>query len=166
MMKDASHTLSFESDDIPFLDRKEAEALGVALFTAHWRLFIPTVVLTVAFACIWVALTLTGQSHSDVGRFFIVAMALLLPLLGASAFLRFQTTRVQIHDDYVAVHTGNLMSNLKELDLGKLKSVTCKVSAFGAGSLFLEDDSGSVTVLRSLKRPEAARDAIVERLSK
>lgn len=164
-MKDTSQTLSLDSEDIPFLDRREAEALGVTLFTAHWSLLVPTLVLAVVFAILWYALTVTGQSATLVGRFFIVAMAVLFPLLAATAFLRLQTTRVQIGDDVIAIHEGNLMGQLKELEPSSIDSISIKPTLFGGGTLLIESNSETIAILRNLSNPDLAKQEILKNKS-
>lgn len=164
MTKDNSHTLAFASEDIPFLDRREAEAIGASLFTAHWSVLVPTLVLTIVFGILWYALTATGQSATFIGRFFIVAMAILLPLLAATAFLRFQTTRLQISGDKIAVHEGNLMGNLVEIDSGMIENVTVEPMLMGGGTISIESGQGTIAVLRNLANAEAAKKELIKNI--
>ena len=107
-MADTSHldAGSVDPEDIRILERREARAEGIPLFTAHWHLFIPTVVIAVLYSICWAILATIGMIDAALARMVVIVMAIGVPLLAAHAFLRYQTIRLQVSDSHVYCHPG------------------------------------------------------------
>lgn len=95
-----------EDGETDIMERRDARAVGVPLFTADWHIFIPTFVILVVYSLAWLYLAITGQSDGALARLFIVVVAMGVPLLAVHAFLRHQTIRLQINDDHLLCNSG------------------------------------------------------------
>jgi membrane protein YdbS with pleckstrin-like domain len=164
-MDDTSQALSMDAGDMPVIERKEAESLGVKIYTAHWQLFLPVFFFLFLYALIWLMLSITGQSTSFSARFFIVGAAILLPLLAASAFLKFQTIRLQISEDSIAFSPGWPVDHLSVIKPEDIRNVEVSVSGLsallGGGNLLIRlvDDNEEI-VIPKLADPYGALSAI------
>jgi len=105
-MDDTSPAGVLETDNLQILERVEAKNTGVPLFTAHWHLFLPTLVIAVLYSALWMFFASSGKADSGLARLFIVVMAIGVPLLAVHAFLRYQTIRVQVNEDQALCHPG------------------------------------------------------------
>jgi len=98
-MNDTNANLVIEADTGLILEKNDAQSQGIPLFSAHWHIFAPTIVILIAYSISWLLLAMADMSGTNLARLFIVVMAVFVPLLAAHAFLRYQTIRVQVNDD-------------------------------------------------------------------
>lgn len=150
--------------EIVILERSEAKLKGIPLFTAHWHLFIPTVVIAVMYSFAWLGLALLGRMDTGIARMFVVVMAVGVPLLAVHAFLRFQTIRLQISDEHVLCHQGWPKDMPIELAPELITQTVVKRGLsgrlFGGGTLVLHLSTGSDVVIADLGDPDKAKAAI------
>ena len=165
-MSDTSNADSESIDpaDIRILERKEARLEGVPLFTAHWHLFIPTVVIAVLYSFCWLMLAVIGKMDSALARMFVIVMAVGVPLLAAHAFLRYQTIRLQVSDSHVFCHPGWPKDLPIDLPVKLIREVVIKRGLsgrlFGGGTILMNLSTGSRVVIADLGNPEAAKEEI------
>jgi len=163
-MDDTSPAGVLETDNLQILERVEAKNTGVPLFTAHWHLFLPTLVIAVLYSALWMFFASSGKADSGLARLFIVVMAIGVPLLAVHAFLRYQTIRVQVNEDQALCHPGWP----KEFPIGVPGNVIQKVRVrrglagrlFGGGTLILQLSTGGRIVIADLAKPRDAKLAI------
>jgi len=150
--------------DIEIMERSEAKLSGVPLFTAHWHLFIPTIVIAMIYSVAWLVLVALGRIDTAIARLFVIVMAIGVPLLIAHAFLRYQTIRLQINEAGVLCHPGWPKEMLIEIDAGLIEKVVVKRGLagrlFGGGTLVLHLATGSKVVIADLGDPDKAREAV------
>jgi len=149
---------------VEIMERSEAKLSGVPLFTAHWHLFIPTIVIAVMYSFSWGVLVALGRIDTAIARLFVVVMAVGVPLLAAHAFLRYQTIRLQINEAGVLCHPGWPKEMLIEIDAGLIEKIVVKRGLagrlFGGGALVLHLATGSKVVIADLGDPDKARETI------
>lgn len=155
-----------EADEPRILEHKEALNEGIPHYTAHWHIFIPTVVIAILYSGAWITLAMLGKSDSGMARLFIVVMAVGVPLLAAHAFLRFETIRLQISDGRVLCHTGWPRDLPIKVPLQVIREMRVRRglagTLFGGGTLILElIPKGKISVT-DLDDPEAAKSSIAE----
>ena len=158
----------FETDPSEILEKEEAISEGVPQFFADWVLFLPTLIIAVLYFCAWLVLILLGMGGSGLARMFVVVMAVGVPILGALAFLRHQTIRVQINDDNIVCHQGWPKDMPMEIPLEFIKKVSVKRGLFGRlfnrGTLMVELTTGNRIAVADLASPYKAKKAIVAQL--
>jgi len=169
-MGDTNTNLVFEADDNLILEKDEALVQGVPLFTSHWHIFIPTLVIMVTYSVSWLLLAMAGKSDTHLARLFIVVMAVFVPLLAAHAFLRYQTIRLQVCETSVACHSGWPKDYPVEIPFGMIDNVVIRRGLsgrlFGGGTLVLQLPADNKVVVTDLADPEGAANAIEEAVGK
>lgn len=164
-MTEKNHTMALAADDIEFLERREAVTMGVPLFTAHWRVYVPSVIILCLFLMIWTMLLATGQAGSGTGRLFVITMSILTPLLGAWAFLRYQTIRLQVSDNHLFIHPGWPKDMPADIPQELVTSVRISHGilgrVFGGGSLLIEVSDGRAIAVPDLAKPYEAKQLIL-----
>lgn len=162
-MEHSSSKDSLDAESVIILERREANAEGVLLFTAHWHIFVPSLLIAMLSALIVAALVLSGQDKLYFARLFFVSAAVAVPVLIAWAFLRFQTICLQINDGKVSFHSGWPKSEPDAVLLDDVIAVNARIGTlaktFGGGDLELQTEHG-MTVIRDLAQPQQAADAI------
>lgn len=164
-MNDTNANLVFEADSGLILEKNDAQTQGVPLFSAHWHIFAPTIIILVAYSFSWLLLAIADMSHSNLARLFIVVMAVFVPLLAAHAFLRYQTIRVQVNEDCLFCHPGWPKDLPLEIPVNTIKRVSVKRGLsgrlFGGGTLVLQLVAENKIVIADLAEPEKAHEAIL-----
>ena len=170
MVRDASQSISLEVPEAQLLDPSEAAEEGVPLFGAHWHLFVPSVVIAILYMLIWSAAALSEVSTLYFVRVFIVLFAVIVPLIVAWAFLRYETIRLQIHPDRLVYHPGWPVGMPHELALNDIAEVKVRKGVlgnlFGGGDLRVFANDGSVVEIRALNDLAGANDAIAAAIRK
>ena len=163
-MDETNPAMTLEPDEVHILERAEARNTGVPLFTAHWHIFMPTLVIAVLYSAAWVFLAAMGKSDSGLARLFIVVMAIGVPLLAAHAFLRFQTIRLQVSDGHVFCHPGWPKELPIDVPLGVIRDVKVRRGLsgrlFGGGTVVLDLVTEGTVVVADLSEPERAKEII------
>lgn len=164
-MNDTNANLVFEADSGLILEKNDAQMQGVPLFSAHWHIFAPTIIILVAYSFSWLLLAIADMSGSNLARLFIVVMAVFVPLLAAHAFLRYQTIRVQVNEDCLFCHPGWPKDLPIEIPVSTIKHVLVKRGfsgrLFGGGTLVLQLVAENKIVIADLAEPEKAQEAIL-----
>lgn len=164
-MSKENHTMALESEEIEILERREAVRQGVPLFTAHWQIFAPSVVILALYLIIWAMLLQLGQASSGTGRLFVVTMAVLTPLLGAWAFLRYQTIRLQVSKGHLLVHPGwprEIPADIPQefvQSVGIHRGILGRI--FGGGTLSIKLSDGRNIVVPDLAKPDEAKQSVL-----
>lgn len=163
-MTDTNPDETIEPADVEIMEIKEARDGGVPFFTAHWHLFIPTVVIAVLYSFAWFIFAIIGRGDSSLARLFVVVMAVGVPLLAVHAFLRYETIRLQISDGHVKCHPGWPKDLPIDLPVTLIREVVIKRGLsgrlFGGGTIVMNLTTGSRVVIADLGNPEAAKAAI------
>ncbi len=169
-MNDTNANLVFEADSGLILEKNEAENQGVPLFSAHWHIFAPTFIILVGYSFSWLLLAIADMSNSNLARLFIVVMSVCVPLLAAHAFLRYQTIRVQVNDDCLFCHAGWPKDLPVEVPIAMIDKIIVKRGLsgrlFGGGTLVLYLAVENKIVIVDLAEPDAAKQAIMDAMSK
>ncbi len=169
-MNDTNANLVFEADSGLILEKNEAQNQGVPLFSAHWHIFAPTIIILVAYSLSWLLLALADMSASNLARLFIVVMSVFVPLLAAHAFLRYQTIRLQVNDDCLFCHPGWPKDLPIEIPISMIKKIVVKRGLsgrlFGGGTIVLHVAAENKIVIADLAEPDAAKQAITDAMSK
>ena len=164
-MNDTNVDLMLEADSGLILEKNEAQHQGVPLFSAHWHIFAPTMIILVAYSISWLMLSLAGKSDSNLARLFIVVMSVGVPLLAAHAFLRYQTIRLQVNKDCLFCHPGWPKDLPIEVPITMVEKVVVKRGLsgrlFGGGTIVLNLKAENKVVIADLSDPEAAKEAIL-----
>lgn len=145
----------FDVENFNILERPEAKSAGVPLFIAHWHIFIPTIIIAVIYLIAWIVLHAVGMGQTGLARICFIVVAVGAPFLGAYAFLRYQTIRVQINENDIICHPGWP----KDLPIDVPISVISRVRVrrglagrlFGGGTLMLQLSTGSTISVPDLK---------------
>ena len=163
-MNNDNGRLVLETDDVEILERREAEIQGIPLFVAHWQIFAPTLLICVLYLVVWGLLLSLGEAGQGNGRVFIIAMAMITPILAAWAFLKYQTIRLQISDNHLYVHLGWPREMPVDIPLTAVDSLSVRRGVvgrmFGGGSLHITLTDGRIVKVRDLSHPEEAERAI------
>ncbi len=148
------------------LEKYEARNQGVPLFYPHWSIFIPTISILLVYTLCWILLSFLGMSHYNLGRLFIIIMAVFVPLMVAYAFLKFQTIRLQINDNSIYCHLGWPKELPLEISFSKIDKVSVNKSLsaklFDQADILLKLKSGDEVVIANIAKPELARKIISE----
>jgi len=165
-MNDTNANLVIEADTGLILEKNDAQSQGIPLFSAHWHIFAPTIVILIAYSISWLLLAMADMSGTNLARLFIVVMAVFVPLLAAHAFLRYQTIRVQVNDDCLFCHPGWPKDLPIEVPVAMIENVLVKRGLsgrlFGGGTLVLELVAENKIIIADLAEPEKAQAAIQE----
>lgn len=168
-MNDTNANLVLEADSSSILEKNDAQTQGVPLFSAHWHIFAPTIVILLAYSFAWGLLAMADMSGTNLARLFIVVMSVFVPLLAAHAFLRYQTIRLQVNDDCLFCHPGWPKDMPIEVPAAMIQSVLVKrgISGrlFGGGTLVVHLVAENKVVIADLAEPEQAQDAILKMIS-
>ncbi len=168
-MNDTNANLILESDSGLILEKNEAQTQGVPLYFAHWRIFMPSIVILLAYFSAWALLSITDYSDSNLARLFIVVMSVFVPLLAAYAFLRYQTIRLQINEDCIYCHPGWPKDLATKVHLSMIEKIDIKQgltgALFGGGSLLLYLTDGSNIEISNLANPNDAKKTILKAIS-
>lgn len=156
--------LEKDGGEVRIMERSEAKAAGIPFFSAHWHLFVPTIVIAVLYTSAWLILAILGHSDAAIARLFVVVMAVGVPLLAVHAFLRFETIRLQINEGKIQLHTGWPRELPIEVSAEMIREVQVKRglsgSVFGGGTLVLDVIPDSRIVVADLGEPDEAAAAI------
>ena len=159
-------SMVIESDEVEILERRDAAIQGIPLFTAHWQVFVPSLVICILYLITWMILFFTGQASSSAGRTFIIVMAMITPLLAAWAFLRYQTIRLQVSGGHMYVHPGWPKEMPIDIPLELVESVSVKRGVtgriFGGGSLAIQMSDGRTYTVTDISHAEEAERAILD----
>jgi len=169
-MDDGSQTISLETDEVRILEHREAVDLGIPQFRPHFSLFVPAISVSVMYLAFWAFLFFTGKSSGWVAQLFIASLAIVLPLLFAAAFLRYQTVRVQLIDDALLYHPGWPKDAAKELPISKIASIGVHQGFidrfFDSGDLLIVTDGNETIELEGLESPDVLLSLINEKIGK
>ena len=169
-MNDSNANLTFEPDAGLILEKNEAENQGIPLFSAHWCIFAPTLIIFFAYSFSWLLLAYINMTDTNLARLFIVVMSVFVPLLAAYAFLRYQTIRLQVNEDRIVCHPGWPKDLPIEIPFSMVEKITVKQSLFGkifgGGTLVLHLVEETKVSIADLSNYETAKLAIFEALSK
>lgn len=164
MMSETNANLVFELDGGLILEKGEAHNQGIPLFSAHWHIFAPTIVILVSYSFCWFLLALAGKSDTGLARLFIIVMSVFVPLLAAHAFLRFQTIRLQINNDRLVCHSGWPKDLAVEVPFAMVENIVVKRGMsgrlLGGGTLILNLTAEQKVVIADLAEPELAKEMI------
>ena len=140
------------------------------IYGAHWHVFMPTLVVAVLYFMGWLLLLLLGRGEGTLAKLFVLVLAVGVPLLTIHAFLRFNTTRVQMCDAFIRYHPGWPKRFLVDLPYALVErvSVTRGLSGrmFGGGTLVLHLIIGEKVYVADLSDPDKACEAAREALAK
>ncbi len=168
-MDETNPTMTLEPDEVHILERAEAKNSGVPLFTAHWHIFVPTMIIAVLYSVAWLVLASVGKSDSGLARLFIVVMAIGVPLLAAHAFLRYQTIRLQVSDGHAFCHPGWPKDLPIDVPLAVIRQVKVRRGLsgrlFGGGTVILDLVTEGNVIVTDLAEPDKAK-AIIEAAQK
>jgi membrane protein YdbS with pleckstrin-like domain len=168
-MEDTNPNLILESDSGLILEKNEANDRGIPLYYAHWRIFIPSLVILIAYAFAWGLLSITNNSDSNLARLFIVVMSVFVPLLAAYAFLKYQTIRLQVNEDSLYCHPGWPKDMATEVHFPMIEEVNVKQGLtgriFGGGSIVLLLADNTEMEIRALSSPFEARKDIIKQMA-
>ncbi|MDJ0614400.1 MAG: hypothetical protein QNJ29_12070 [Rhizobiaceae bacterium] len=157
-MDDGSQTICLDADEIRILERREAIDLGIPHFKAHLRIFATAIGVSVLYLAFWAVLFLTGKSTGWVAQLFIASLAIVLPLLFAAAFLRYQTIRAQLVDGALVYHPGWPKDTVQHLAVSQISSANVHKdfidTLLGSGDLIICGKDGHIVELESLGAPE------------
>ncbi len=169
-MNDTNSNLVLETDSDLILEKNEAINQGIPLFSAHWHIFAPTIVILIAYSFSWLLLAIADMSNSNLARLFIIVMSVCVPLLAAHAFLRYQTIRVQVDKTCLICHPGWPKDLPIEIPFSMIEKVLVKRGLsgrlFGGGTLILHLAVENKIVIADLAEPDLAKQKIEEALHK
>ncbi|MFK5978664.1 MAG: PH domain-containing protein [Rhizobiaceae bacterium] len=133
------------------------------IYGAHWHVFIPTMVIAVAYLFGWLFLLVLGRGEGTLAKLFVLVLAVGVPLLTIHAFLRFNTTRVQMCDAFIRYHPGWPKRFLVDLPYALVEKVSIRRGLsgriFGGGTLVLHLTIGEKVYVPDLSDPDGACDA-------
>ncbi|MBL4890687.1 MAG: PH domain-containing protein [Rhizobiaceae bacterium] len=140
------------------------------IYGAHWHVFIPTLVVTVLYFFGWLLLLLLGRGEGTLAKLFVLVLAVGVPLLTIHAFLRFNTTRVQMCNAFIRYHPGWPKRFLVDLPYALVEKVSIRrgISGriFGGGTLVMHLTIGEKVYVPDLSDPEGACEAARAALAK
>jgi hypothetical protein len=147
-------------------DSADFEVTPVHIFTARWQLFLPTIAIALIYSAAWFYLYSEGQHDTSLARLYVIVLALGVPLLGAHAFLRFQTIRVQVLSRGIRYHPGWPRDLPVDLPYDLVERVRIKRGLIGwiigSGTLVLDLTTGERAAIADLDKPGKARKEILE----
>lgn len=166
MVRDATNTMSLEAIEGQLLEPSEAAEEGVPLFVAHWHLFVPSFVIAVLYLLIWYLASISQISSHYSVRLVIVLFAVVVPLILAWAFLRFETIKLQVNPDRLIYHPGWPASVPLDLSLSDISEVKTRKGVlgnlFGGGDVRITTTEGKTAEIKTLREPANASAAILE----
>ena len=131
---------------------------GMSDFRSHWRLFIPTLVIFLAYGLCLAYLWATGRVDSGLFRMFAIVTAVGVPLLAAHAFLRFETVCVRLEDDCIKARPGWPKDKSIEIPNELVTDIFVKRGLagrlMGGDTLIIETGTGTQIAIADLEDPE------------
>jgi len=145
----------FDVENFNILEKPEAISAGVPLYCAHWHIFIPTIVIAIIYFISWIVLHAIGMGQTGLARICFIVIAVGAPFLGAYAFLRYQTIRVQINENDIICHPGWPKDLPIDVPISIISRVRVKRGLagrfFGGGTLMLQLSTGSTISIPDLR---------------
>ena len=164
MADNGLNSIALEDAEQQILEARQAQEEGVSLFTAHMHVFVPSAVLCVTYFAVWYIASVTQISSTPIMRAIIVIFAIVMPLMIAWAFLRFETIRLQVHDDHLVYHTGWPTGAPKELPFNEISGYEVRkgflANLLGGGDLKITARPDVSVTIRSLRDSQLAMVAI------
>lgn len=143
-------------------DRVELElpAEGTnAIFTAHWQIFFPTVLIFLLYGAAVLVLWANGRSDTALFRLFALVVGVGVPLLAAHAFLRYSTVRIQLREGLLRYHPGWPKDTPTEIPQELIDRVFVKRGLagrlMGGGTVVIVTTAGNRIAIADLRDPEA-----------
>lgn len=148
----------------------EASAGSPAIWTvpysasAHWALFLPTVLIALLYGLAWLILYLAGLGDSDLARLCLVVFVVAPPLIGAYALFRYVTIGLTLVEDRLLVNSGGFGADIREIPLDEVRAATIRRGLVGRlvdmGTVRIETASGKRVVVPGLAAPQTVVRAI------
>ncbi len=147
-----------------------ASAESAAIWTvpysasAHWALFLPTVLIALLYGLAWLILYLAGLGDSDLARLCLVVFVVAPPLIGAYALFRYETIGLTLAEGRLLVNSGGFGADIREIPLNEVRAVTVKRGLVGRlvdmGTVRIETGSGRDVVVPGLAAPQTVVRAV------
>lgn len=170
-MSDSDNSIADIPDEVPVTVPADdfARADG-EIYGAHWHIFIPTLVVAVLYFFGWLVLLVLGRGEGTLAKLFVLVLAVGVPLLTIHAFLRFNTTRVQMCDAFIRYHPGWPKRFLVDLPYALVEKISIRRGLsgriFGGGTLVLHLTIGEKVYVPDLSDPDGACKAARAALAK
>ena len=140
-----------------------SDQMGRPTYHSHRQLFVPTIIILCLYSGGLLVLWSIDMTSSALFRMFALVLGIGVPLLGAHAFLRYETVRLQFLKDRLRVHPGWPKDAPIEIPYDLVSSLKVKRGLsgrlFGGGTIIIELTTGSKIAIADLKRP---LDALAE----
>ena len=138
-------------------------------FRPSWfALFLPTAVIAAGYAVALMGLQMLGKGEGALARLCIMVLALGVPLLLASAVLRFFTIRIQLLSDTIVIHQGFPRRNAREISYPLIRAVHVSQGIAGkwseSGALILELVTGQRVTISDMAEPDQVKSTLERRL--
>lgn len=137
--------------------------------SAHWHIFVPTIVIAILYFCGLVMLWILGKADGALARLFIIVLTVAVPLLIIHALLRYNTSSVQLAEECVRYHRGWPARVPVEMPYIMLESVSIKRGLsglmFGGGTLVMKLKTGDKVSVPDLKHPKQVQELLREKIS-
>lgn len=131
-------------------------------------LFLPTAVIAAGYAVAFVALHWFGKGDSALARLCIMVLVLGVPLLLASATLRYFMVHVRLLTDTIIVHPGLPVREAREIAYSHIRNLHVSQGMSGklsdSGTLILELVTGERVSVDGLAEPQKIMSAMQHRL--
>lgn len=131
-------------------------------------LFLPTAVIAAGYAVALAVLHLSGKGDGALARLCSMVLALGVPLLLASATLRYFMVHVRLLTDTIIVHPGLPRRETREIAYSHIRTlhVSQGISGklFNSGTLILELVTGERVSVGDLAEPQKIMSALRHRL--
>lgn len=139
------------------------------IFSAHWHIFMPTVVICALYLLGYGVLLGLERGDSALARLVLLVITVGVPLLAAHALLRFYTSRVQIAEDHIRYHLGWPKRLPVDVPLVLIDSTRVRRGLsgrlFGGGTLEITLTTGQRINVPDLKDPENVQTALNEAIN-
>jgi membrane protein YdbS with pleckstrin-like domain len=145
-----------------------APIAGGHVHRPRWQIFLPTAAIALLYAGFWFWLHVSGMTGGALSRLALIVLTIGVPLVAAHAFLRLETTRVQVLDDVVRYHAGWPRDMPVDMPFELIDRVDIRRGLsgriFGGGTLVLRLTTGESAAIADLADPYAAKAEMDSRM--
>lgn len=133
-----------------------------SIHRADWRVFVPTLIILLAYSAGLLVLWSKGMQDTALFRMFGLVTAIGVPLLAAHAFLRYATIRVQILPKTLRFHSGWPKDTPHEIPRKLITDISVRRGifgiVFGGGTLAIQTSTGNHVEIADLANPQKILD--------
>ncbi|MFK7901309.1 MAG: PH domain-containing protein [Nitratireductor sp.] len=142
-----------------------ADKMGKPTYASHWQIFIPTLVIFLAYGLGLIVLFSMGMTSSALFRLGAIVLGVGVPLIAVHAFLRFSTVRLQFLETHLRYHSGWPSDASVDVPYELISSLDVRRGLagrlFGGGTIVIKLTTGNRIAIADVFDPLGAQTEFV-----